>query len=52
MKIENSFDLSKLTTIGLGGTAKVLYTPESVEELKNTIAQTKCEKFIGGGRIY
>ena len=49
MKTENRADLSKLTTVGIGGTADTLYIPESIEELRETISLSHCEKFIGGG---
>lgn len=47
-QLENQ-PLSKYTTIRLGGIAKTMLIPESVDELCNIIRERKPDYFIGGG---
>jgi len=49
MKINHNEELSKYTTIRIGGTAENFYIPESVEELNEIITTKKNVVFIGGG---
>lgn len=49
MKIEKDADLSKLTTVHIGGIAKELIIPESISELVEIINIEKIQYFIGGG---
>ena len=49
MKIQNNADLSKLTTVHIGGIAKELIIPESDYELLNVIKERKPKYYIGGG---
>lgn len=49
MKIEQNVDLKKYTTFRMGGTAKVMYTPESEDELLELCEQGKTAYCIGGG---
>ncbi|MBE6876496.1 MAG: FAD-binding protein [Ruminococcus sp.] len=49
MKILKNENLSKYTTVRIGGTAETFCIPESREELVTLIAEQKPEFFIGGG---
>lgn len=51
MKILENEILKKYTTIKIGGIAKKIYIPESIEELIDTLVKSKNEKLylIGGG---
>lgn len=49
--IQSNIDLSKMTTMRIGGVANVLYSPESVDELKDSLRQIGDEEYfiISGG---
>ncbi len=49
MKCVENQKLDKYTTVRIGGIAKRLMTPESVEELAGLIREEKPSFFIGGG---
>ena len=50
MRVINDIDLSKLTTIKIGGIASLFYEPETEEELIKCISDNpEIEYFIGGG---
>ena len=49
MKEERAVDLQKYTTFRMGGTAKIMYTPENEEELLELYNQGKTTYCIGGG---
>lgn len=49
MKTLSDVDLSKLTTIKIGGIARTMKIPESTEELIDLIQKDKPEYYIGGG---
>lgn len=49
--IQNNIDLSKMTTMKIGGIAEVLYSPESVDELEDVLKQIGNDEYfiISGG---
>ncbi len=49
MKIINNEDLSKYTTIRIGGIAKIMYIPESRDELLEVVRTIPSSHVIGGG---
>ena len=49
MKILLNEDLSKYTTMHVGGTAKKMYLPETIDELIETLKMTSTHYYIGGG---
>ena len=49
MKCLRNEDLRKYTSIQIGGNAKVMYIPESTEELLELAKNHSVGKIIGGG---
>ena len=49
MKCLVNEDLSKYTTVRIGGTAKKMFVPENEDELLKVIEEENPKYFIGGG---
>lgn len=49
MRILNDEDLSKYTTLRIGGIAKRMYIPETINELCEVLCENKQEKYLLGG---
>lgn len=52
MKMLVNEELSKYTTVRIGGVAQEMYIPESVEELLDIVKKNKLDYFLGGEVIY
>ena len=49
MKIEKDYELKKHTTFQIGGKAKMVYFPETVEELEQTLSENPNAIVLGNG---
>ena len=49
MKIEKDYELKKHTTFQIGGKAKTVYFPETVEELEQTLKENPNAIILGNG---
>ena len=51
MKVLENVDLSTMTSIKIGGTAKLLIVPESEQELLNAVNIYTTKMYIGGVKL-